>query len=47
MGRISQEDISLVMGEFEELDIDQSGTLSATDLTLAQSQHVEEEATPP
>ena len=47
MGRISQEDISLVMGEFEELDIDQSGTLSATDLTLAQSQPVEEEATPP
>ncbi|XP_010644564.1 two-pore potassium channel 1 [Vitis vinifera] len=47
MGKISQEDISLVMGEFEELDIDQSGTLSATDLTLAQSQPVEEEATPP
>lgn len=47
MGKISQEDISLVMGEFKELDIDQSGTLSATDLTLAQSQPVEEEATPP
>ncbi|KAJ1410788.1 Two pore domain potassium channel [Sesbania bispinosa] len=37
MGKISQEDISLVMKEFEELDVDQSGTLSVSDITLAQS----------
>lgn len=37
MGKITQEDISLVMEEFEELDVDQSGTLSASDLALAQS----------
>ncbi|XP_027329816.1 two-pore potassium channel 1 [Abrus precatorius] len=37
MGKISQEDISLVMQEFEELDVDQSGTLSTSDLTLTQS----------
>lgn len=37
MGKISQEDITLVMKEFEELDIDQSGTLSVSDITLAQS----------
>lgn len=37
MGKISQEDISLVMQEFEELDVDDSGTLSASDITLAQS----------
>lgn len=37
MGKISQEDIALVMEEFEELDADQSGTLSASDLELAQS----------
>lgn len=37
MGKINQEDISLVMEEFENLDVDQSGTLSATDITLAQS----------
>ncbi|KAF7831280.1 two-pore potassium channel 1 [Senna tora] len=37
MGKISQEDISLVMQEFEELDVDQSGTLSISDITLAQS----------
>ncbi|KAJ1441249.1 Two pore domain potassium channel [Sesbania bispinosa] len=37
MGKISQEDISLVLQEFEELDIDQYGTLSISDLTLAQS----------
>ena len=37
MGKISQEDISLVMEEFEELDVDQSGTLSISDITLAQS----------
>ncbi|KAL6975201.1 cAMP-dependent protein kinase subunit [Sarracenia purpurea var. burkii] len=37
MGKITQEDISLVMEEFEDLDVDQSGTLSASDLWLAQS----------
>ena len=37
MGKISQEDITLVMKEFEELDIDQSGSLSVSDITLAQS----------
>ncbi|KAF5207051.1 Two-pore potassium channel [Thalictrum thalictroides] len=35
MGKITQEDISLVMEEFEALDVDQSGTLSASDLMLA------------
>jgi len=37
MGKISQEDISLVMQEFEQLDVDDSGTLSPSDITLAQS----------
>ncbi|GMH05804.1 hypothetical protein Nepgr_007644 [Nepenthes gracilis] len=37
MGKITQEDISLVLKEFEELDVDQSGTLSLSDITLAQS----------
>ncbi|XP_028752921.1 two-pore potassium channel 1-like [Neltuma alba] len=37
MGKITQEDISLVMQEFEELDVDQSGTLSPSDIALAQS----------
>ncbi|THU63677.1 hypothetical protein C4D60_Mb01t18340 [Musa balbisiana] len=37
MGKISEEDIALVMEEFEDLDIDRSGTLSAADLVLAQS----------
>ena len=37
MGKISEEDVSIVMKEFEKLDIDQSGTLSAVDITLAQS----------
>uniref|UniRef100_A0A7C9CKY0 Potassium channel domain-containing protein n=1 Tax=Opuntia streptacantha TaxID=393608 RepID=A0A7C9CKY0_OPUST len=37
MGKITQQDISLVMKEFEELDFDQSGTLSLADITLAQS----------
>lgn len=39
MGKISEEDISLVMQEFEELDVDQSGTLSLSDITLAQAPH--------
>ncbi|KAG2678237.1 hypothetical protein I3760_12G134200 [Carya illinoinensis] len=37
MGKITEEDISLVMEEFEDLDVDQSGTLSASDIMLAQS----------
>ncbi|CAJ1971505.1 unnamed protein product [Sphenostylis stenocarpa] len=37
MGKISQEDISLVMQEFEQLDVDDSGTLTISDITLAQS----------
>lgn len=37
MGKITPEDIVLVMEEFEALDVDQSGTLSPADLTLAQS----------
>ncbi|KAL4618661.1 hypothetical protein ACB092_06G026900 [Castanea dentata] len=37
MGKISQEDISLLLEEFEDLDVDQSGTLSVSDITLAQS----------
>lgn len=37
MGKITQEDISMVMEEFEELDVDQSGTLSVSDISLAQS----------
>lgn len=34
MGKITQNDISLVMKEFEELDVDQSGTLSVYDLEV-------------
>ncbi|KAM5584488.1 hypothetical protein ABKV19_004053 [Rosa sericea] len=37
MGKINQEDVRLVMKEFEALDVDQSGTLSIKDVTLAQS----------
>ncbi|XP_031102705.1 two-pore potassium channel 1 [Ipomoea triloba] len=37
MGKITQADISLVLEEFEALDVDQSGTLTSSDLTLAQS----------
>ncbi|XP_057969836.1 two-pore potassium channel 1 [Malania oleifera] len=37
MDKISQEDISLVIEEFEDLDVDQSGTLSVSDIMLAQS----------
>ncbi|XP_058070598.1 two-pore potassium channel 1-like isoform X1 [Magnolia sinica] len=36
MGKIGQDDIALLMKEFEKLDVDQSGNLSASDL-LAQS----------
>lgn len=37
LGKISQEEISSFLEEFDKLDVDQSGTLSAYDLTLAQS----------
>lgn len=36
MGKITEDDISLVLNEFENLDVDQSGTLSISDITLAQ-----------
>ncbi|OEL31282.1 Two pore potassium channel a [Dichanthelium oligosanthes] len=37
LGKISQEEISSFLEEFEKLDVDQSGTLSNYDLTLAQT----------
>ncbi|KAJ4734169.1 Outward-rectifying potassium channel [Rhynchospora pubera] len=37
MGKITQEDIAVFLEEFENLDVDQSGTLSPYDLTVAQS----------
>ncbi|PHU04074.1 Two pore potassium channel a [Capsicum chinense] len=37
MGKINQEDVLLLLDEFESLDFDQSGTLSTIDLALAQS----------
>ncbi|XP_030514850.1 two-pore potassium channel 1 [Rhodamnia argentea] len=36
MGKISQEDVSLILEEFDDLDVDQSGTLSVSDIALAQ-----------
>uniref|UniRef100_A0A5B7BB45 Putative two-pore potassium channel 1-like isoform X2 n=1 Tax=Davidia involucrata TaxID=16924 RepID=A0A5B7BB45_DAVIN len=36
MGKISEEDISVVMEEFKKLDVDQSGTLTKSDLTLSE-----------
>lgn len=36
MGKISQEDLLLIMEEFENLDVDDSGTLSTSDIYLAQ-----------
>uniref|UniRef100_A0A2K2C9H1 Potassium channel domain-containing protein n=1 Tax=Populus trichocarpa TaxID=3694 RepID=A0A2K2C9H1_POPTR len=38
MGKISEEDIALVMKEFEDLDVDQSGTLSASDIMAQATQ---------
>ncbi|KAL6281879.1 hypothetical protein ACE6H2_012808 [Prunus campanulata] len=38
MGKIRQEDISLVMETFKKLDIDHSGTLTASDLAPSHSQ---------
>ncbi|XP_055808993.1 two-pore potassium channel 1-like [Solanum dulcamara] len=37
MGKINQDDVSLLLDKFECLDVDRSGTLSTTNLTLAQS----------
>ncbi|THG11363.1 hypothetical protein TEA_018865 [Camellia sinensis var. sinensis] len=37
MGKISEEDISVVMEGFKNLDVDQSGTLTAADLLLLES----------
>lgn len=37
IGKIGEEDIAPYIEEFEELDVDNSGTLSASDLILAQS----------
>ncbi|KAK9057222.1 hypothetical protein SSX86_024589 [Deinandra increscens subsp. villosa] len=37
MGKINQEDIELIMTEFRNLDVDESGTLSPSDIFLAQS----------
>ncbi|XP_050370053.1 two-pore potassium channel 1 [Argentina anserina] len=37
MGKINQEDVRLVMKEFEALDVDQNGSLTISDVTLAQS----------
>ena len=37
MGKISQDDITPIMDEFETLDFDKTGTLSASDLLLSQS----------
>ncbi|XP_074587635.1 two pore potassium channel a [Curcuma longa] len=36
MGKISEQDIALVMEEFEDLDVDHSGTLTTSDLVVAQ-----------
>jgi potassium channel subfamily K len=38
MGKISEEDIALVMKEFEDLDVDQSGTLSVSDIMAQATQ---------
>ncbi|KAJ3669787.1 hypothetical protein LUZ60_010111 [Juncus effusus] len=37
LGKITEEDIEVILEEFESLDVDQNGTLSTYDLTLAQS----------
>lgn len=37
MGKICEEDVATIMEQFEELDVDQSGTLSPSDILLAQS----------
>jgi potassium channel subfamily K, other eukaryote len=35
LGKINQDEISSFLEEFDKLDVDQDGTLSAADLTLA------------
>ena len=37
MGKINQEDIEVIMAQFEKLDQDDSGSLSISDISLAQS----------
>ncbi|XP_010536723.1 PREDICTED: two-pore potassium channel 1 [Tarenaya hassleriana] len=37
MGKIDQQDISAIMEEFEQLDVDESGTLTTSDIVFAQS----------
>lgn len=37
MGKITQEDVLVILEEFKSLDVDDSGTLSASDIYLAQS----------
>ncbi|CAI9288892.1 unnamed protein product [Lactuca saligna] len=37
MGKITQEDVLLILEEFKSLDVDDSGTLSPSDIYLAQS----------
>ncbi|KAL5699223.1 hypothetical protein ACHQM5_030158 [Ranunculus cassubicifolius] len=37
MGKITQEDVSLVLEEFDKLDVDMSGTLTNSDIMLAQT----------
>lgn len=46
MGKISQKDIAIVMKEFQDLDVDQSGTLSNADVQLAQLSQSGEHPTP-
>lgn len=36
LGKISEEDIALVMEEFDDLDVDHSGKISASDIINAQ-----------
>lgn len=37
MGKIDEKDIAGIMEEFEQLDYDESGTLTTSDITLAQT----------
>lgn len=37
MGKISEDDITPIMDQFETLDFDKTGTLSASDLLFSQS----------
>ncbi|KAK1398493.1 two-pore potassium channel 1 [Heracleum sosnowskyi] len=39
MGKICEEDVATIMEQFEDLDVDQSGTLSPSDILLAQSSY--------